>query len=381
MATKTARSPNSALGQATPVPVRPMTRAEVVRFIEALAAANPNAESELTFIDPFSLLVAVVLSAQATDASVNKATVGLFAEAPDPASMVRLGEEGVARHIRTIGLWRAKAKNVVALSRILVENHGGIVPSDRASLEALPGVRPQNRQRRAERGVRRKHDGGRHPHPAARQPHRARPRQDAPRRRGPAGEAHPGGNAAAGAPLADPARPLRLQGPARPNAGIAPDATGATTRRSARHPATDLDPLRSFGLRQRQRRPAAARHRRRRHPWPPAADRPVAGDTDAARPQPHGLRTVAPNSESVRCAARPDIPRAADAPTLPATPRRNRPAPAPALPCLPIRVRRHAAAAPSAARASAGRPPGCRSRRWPGGYPPGPWKVAAPVIR
>jgi endonuclease-3 len=117
-----------------------MTRAEVTRFIEALALANPEPESELTYLDPYTLLVAVVLSAQATDLSVNKATAGLFAEAPDPASMVRLGEEGVARHVRTIGLWRAKARNVVALSAQLIALHGGRVPSDRAALEALPGV-------------------------------------------------------------------------------------------------------------------------------------------------------------------------------------------------------------------------------------------------
>ena len=122
------------------MPIRPLSRADARRFIEALANANPNAETELTYVDPFTLLVAVVLSAQATDLSVNKASAGLFAEAPDPAAMVRLGEEGIARHIRSIGLWRAKAKNVLALSARLVAEHDGRVPSDRASLEALPGV-------------------------------------------------------------------------------------------------------------------------------------------------------------------------------------------------------------------------------------------------
>jgi endonuclease-3 len=117
-----------------------MSRAHARRFIEALATANPNAETELTYTDPFTLLVSVVLSAQATDASVNKATVGLFAEAPDPQAMAGLGEEGIARHIRSIGLWRAKARNVAALSARLVAEHGGQVPSDRDSLEALPGV-------------------------------------------------------------------------------------------------------------------------------------------------------------------------------------------------------------------------------------------------
>ncbi len=119
---------------------RPMPRADARHFVEALALANPNAESELTYTDPFTLLVAVVLSAQATDASVNKATVRLFADAPDPAAMAALGEAGIAAHIRTIGLWRAKARNVLALSRTLLETHGGAVPDDRQALEALPGV-------------------------------------------------------------------------------------------------------------------------------------------------------------------------------------------------------------------------------------------------
>jgi endonuclease-3 len=117
-----------------------MTLAEVRAFLDALARANPDPKSDLSFADPYTLLVAVVLSAQATDASVNKATVGLFAEAPDPAAMVKLGVEGVARHIRTIGLWQGKAKNVVALSQALLDQHGGAVPAEREALEALPGV-------------------------------------------------------------------------------------------------------------------------------------------------------------------------------------------------------------------------------------------------
>ena len=117
-----------------------MTRAQVRGFLHALSAAYPDAMSELAFTDPFTLLVAVVLSAQATDVSVNKAGVGLFAAAPDPAAMVALGEEGVAGFIRSIGLWKAKAKNVVALSALLIERHGGVVPNDREALEALPGV-------------------------------------------------------------------------------------------------------------------------------------------------------------------------------------------------------------------------------------------------
>jgi endonuclease-3 len=123
-----------------PRKARAMTLAEVRSFLQALAAANPDPRSELSFIDPYTLLVAVVLSAQATDVSVNRATETLFKEAPDPAAMVRLGVDGVAKHIRTIGLWQGKARNVVELSRQLIEQYGGEVPRDREALEALPGV-------------------------------------------------------------------------------------------------------------------------------------------------------------------------------------------------------------------------------------------------
>jgi endonuclease III len=117
-----------------------MTLAEVRGFLEALARAIPEPRSELDYTDPFTLLVSVVLSAQATDASVNRATRTLFAEANTPAAMVRLGVEGVGRHIRSIGLWQGKARNVIELSRLLLERHGGTVPADREALEALPGV-------------------------------------------------------------------------------------------------------------------------------------------------------------------------------------------------------------------------------------------------
>ena len=117
-----------------------MTRAAVRAFLETLAAANPAPETELNFSTTYTLLVAVVLSAQATDISVNRVTKTLFAEAPTPDAMVHLGAAGIARHIRSIGLWQGKAKNVAALSRILLDQYGGAVPRDRVALEALPGV-------------------------------------------------------------------------------------------------------------------------------------------------------------------------------------------------------------------------------------------------
>ncbi len=125
----------------TPAPrARQMPLAEVRPFLSALAAGNPDPESELLYTDPFSLLVAVVMSAQTTDVAVNKVTPALFAAAPTPAAMAALGAQGIGPFIRSIGLWQAKAKNVAELSRLLVERHGGVVPGERAALEALPGV-------------------------------------------------------------------------------------------------------------------------------------------------------------------------------------------------------------------------------------------------
>ena len=117
-----------------------MSPAEAELLFARLAALNPFPRTELAYADPFTLLVAVVLSAQATDAGVNKATPALFAAADTPAKMVRLGEAKVRNYIKTIGLYRTKAKNVVALSKKLVEEHGGKVPPSRDALEALPGV-------------------------------------------------------------------------------------------------------------------------------------------------------------------------------------------------------------------------------------------------
>ena len=115
----------------------PARREELFR---RLRAANPEPKSELEYRTPFELLVAVVLSAQATDKSVNLATPKLFALACTPQAMLALGEERVIEHIRTIGLYRTKAKNLIALSRLLVEKHRGEVPRSREALEALPGV-------------------------------------------------------------------------------------------------------------------------------------------------------------------------------------------------------------------------------------------------
>lgn len=109
-------------------------------FFSRLQAANPHPTTELRYETPFQLLIAVLLSAQATDKSVNLATVGLFAAAPTPAAMLALGEEGVAEYIKTIGLFRTKARNVVATCQILLAQHGGEVPRSREALEALPGV-------------------------------------------------------------------------------------------------------------------------------------------------------------------------------------------------------------------------------------------------
>ena len=114
--------------------------ATVREIFTRLRAQNPEPKGELEYVNPYTLLVAVVLSAQATDAGVNKATRALFAAADTPQKMLALGEDRVRNHIKTIGLFRAKAKNVIALSQILVEKHGGKVPLDAASLEALPGV-------------------------------------------------------------------------------------------------------------------------------------------------------------------------------------------------------------------------------------------------
>jgi endonuclease III len=119
---------------------RRWTPAEVAEAFRRFQKANPEPRGELEHINPFTLLVAVVLSAQATDAGVNKATPALFAAADTPEKMVALGEERVRELIKTIGLFRTKARNVIALSQRLIAEHGGVVPPSREALEALPGV-------------------------------------------------------------------------------------------------------------------------------------------------------------------------------------------------------------------------------------------------
>jgi endonuclease-3 len=127
-------SPASARGS------RALTRAQIAELFARLAEFNPNPTTELEYTSPFELLVAVILSAQATDVGVNKATRKLYPVAHTPQAILELGEEGLKHYISSIGLFNAKARNVIAACRILVEQHGGEVPRQRQALEALPGV-------------------------------------------------------------------------------------------------------------------------------------------------------------------------------------------------------------------------------------------------
>ncbi len=117
-----------------------MKKADVVTFYSRLRDADPAPKGELHYVNPYTLLVAVALSAQATDVGVNKATTPLFKKVKTPEAMVKLGLEGLKDYIKTIGLYNTKAKNVIALSQILIEQHDSQVPNDQAALEALPGV-------------------------------------------------------------------------------------------------------------------------------------------------------------------------------------------------------------------------------------------------
>lgn len=117
-----------------------MTRDQIFEFFRRLAEDNPSPRTELEYGNAYQLLVAVTLSAQATDVGVNKATRALFAKVQTPQQMLDLGEDGLKEHIKTIGLFNSKAKNVIALSQILVDEHGGEVPDSREALVRLPGV-------------------------------------------------------------------------------------------------------------------------------------------------------------------------------------------------------------------------------------------------
>ena len=148
-------------------------RAEIFR---RLAESNPNPDTELRYHSPFELLVSVILSAQATDVSVNKATGSLYRVANTPAKILALGEAGLKRYIKTIGLFNTKARNIIKTCGILIESHGGKVPNDRAALEALPGVGTQDGQRDSEYSLRRTHDCSRYAHLSRQQPYKARDR-------------------------------------------------------------------------------------------------------------------------------------------------------------------------------------------------------------
>jgi endonuclease-3 len=137
---KTAVKPAPARAAKKPARIKPWTAAEVHEAFSRFRTANPEPKGELEHLNPYTLLVAVVLSAQATDAGVNKATRALFAVADTPQKMLALGEERVRDYIKTIGLYRNKAKNVIALSEKLIAEFGGVVPRTRAELESLPGA-------------------------------------------------------------------------------------------------------------------------------------------------------------------------------------------------------------------------------------------------
>jgi endonuclease-3 len=135
-----AKRPAVLTGASVPVLRWPPDEARVEAIFERLSGVMPDPKTELNYLNPFTFVVAVALSAQATDVSVNKATDRLFKVADTPAKMLALGEEGLIPYIASIGLYRNKAKNVIALSRIVLEEHGGQVPLTREALQALPGV-------------------------------------------------------------------------------------------------------------------------------------------------------------------------------------------------------------------------------------------------
>ena len=192
------------------------SKAEVEDFFARLKKLDPEPKTELQYVNPYTLLVAVALSAQATDKGVNKATAPLFKAVTTPEQMVALGEEKLTDAIKTIGLYRGKAKNVIALSKILLAQHGGQVPKDRAALEALPGVGRKTANVVLNVAFGEPDHRGGHPYLPRLQPHRSGARQEC------AGSGAGLGKGGAGhlqeprPSLADPARALHLRCPQAP---------------------------------------------------------------------------------------------------------------------------------------------------------------------
>ena len=190
-----------------------LPKADVEAIFGAFAAVEPEPKGELEYVNSFTLLVAVVLSAQATDAGVNKATRALFKLADTPEKMVALGvEPTIEEMVKTIGLFRTKAKNVFALSQALVERFSSEVPQDREALESLPGVGPEDRQCGAQHRLRPADHRGRYAPLPRRQPHRPCPGRNSAGGRAGSAQGHPRALSAPRPSLADPPRPLCLQG-------------------------------------------------------------------------------------------------------------------------------------------------------------------------
>ena len=189
-----------------------MKAADRIELFRRLAELNPHPTTELEYSSPFELLIAVILSAQATDVGVNKATRRLFPIANTPQTILALGEEELKRHIATIGLFNTQAKNIIATCRIMIEQHGGEVPHARTALEALPGVGRKTANVVLNTAFGEPTIAVDTPHFPGRQPHRPGARQD----RAGSGKETAAQRAQAPAqgrpPLADPARALRLQG-------------------------------------------------------------------------------------------------------------------------------------------------------------------------
>lgn len=203
---------SSALSAPPPRRGSTLRKPEIQELFARLRELNPHPTTELEYTTPFELLIAVLLSAQATDVGVNKATRKLYPVANTPRDILDLGEEGLKRYISTIGLFNAKAKNVIATCRILLERYGGEVPHDRAALEALPGVGRKTANVVLNTAFGEPHHGRGHPHLSRRQPHRPGTRQGRARGRRQVGQGDSGRIPARRPPLADPARALCLQG-------------------------------------------------------------------------------------------------------------------------------------------------------------------------